>query len=70
MTRTNIDLDDELVAAAMARFGLKTKKDVVDLALRRLVGPQLTPEFLSGLRGIGWEGDLTAMRASTPEVVT
>lgn len=66
MSRTNIDLDDELVAAAMARFGLRTKKDAVDLALRRLVGQPLTPDFLRSLRGIGWEGDLVAMRSSTP----
>jgi Arc/MetJ family transcription regulator len=67
MARTNIDLNDELVSAVMARYGLRTKKAAVDLALRRLVGLPLTPAFLSGLRGIGWQGDLGAMRASTPE---
>jgi Arc/MetJ family transcription regulator len=64
MSRTNIDLDDELVAEAMRRYGLRTKKEVVDLALRRLVGPRLSPEFLEGLEGIGWEGDLDEMRTS------
>ncbi|GEL21016.1 type II toxin-antitoxin system VapB family antitoxin [Pseudonocardia asaccharolytica] len=64
MTRTNIDIDDELVAEVMRRFGLKTKKDAVDLALRRLVGPRLSPEFLAGLEGIGWKGDLDEMRGS------
>lgn len=67
MTRTNIDIDDDLVAEAMRRYGLKTKKEAVDLALRRLVGPRLTREFLKSLRGIGWEGDLDAMRRSTVE---
>lgn len=62
MGRTNIDIDDALVGAAMKRYGLRTKKDAVDLALRRLVGPELTPEFLAGLRGIGWDGDLPEMR--------
>lgn len=64
MSRTNIDLDDELVAEAMRRFGLKTKKEAVDLALRRLVGPRLSPEFFESLEGIGWDGDLDEMRRS------
>jgi Arc/MetJ family transcription regulator len=64
MTRTNIDIDDELVAEAMRRYGLRSKKEAVDFALRRLVGPRLSPEFLQGLEGIGWEGDLDEMRAS------
>lgn len=65
MTRTNIDIDDELVAEVMRRHGLRTKKEAVDLALRRLVGPRLSPEFFESLRGIGWEGDLDEMRRST-----
>ena len=66
MGRTNIELDDALVATAMARFGLRTKREVVDLALRRLVGPPLTTEFLGGLRGLGWDGDLDALRSGDP----
>ena len=46
MTRTNIDIDDALVAEAMRKYGLTTKKQTVDLALRRLVGPRLSPAFL------------------------
>lgn len=69
MTRTNVDIDDELVAEVMRRHGLKTKKEAVDLALRRLVGPRLSPEFLAGMEGIGWEGDLGEMRGSpVPEI--
>lgn len=67
MSRTNIDLDDELVAEAMNRFGLKTKREAVDLALRRLVGPRLSPEFIESLEGIGWDGDLDEMRRSKVE---
>jgi Arc/MetJ family transcription regulator len=36
-TRTNIVLDDELVAQAMARAGVKTKKAAVEAALRAFV---------------------------------
>lgn len=63
MGRTNIVLDDELVAEVMRRFNVSTKKDAVDLALRRLIGVPLTPEFFRELRGIGWGGDLNAMRS-------
>lgn len=64
MSRTNIDIDDELVGAAMRKYGLRTKREAVDLALRRLVGPRLSPEFLESLEGLGWQGDLDEMRRS------
>jgi Arc/MetJ family transcription regulator len=64
MARTNIDLDDDLVAAVMRRFGLHTKREAVDLALRRLVGVPLTPDFALDLEGVGWVGDLDEMRAT------
>jgi Arc/MetJ family transcription regulator len=69
MSRTNIDLDDALVEKVMRRFGVSTKKEAVDLALRRLVGEPLTQEFLQGLEGVGWEGDLDAMRADRPGAI-
>jgi Arc/MetJ family transcription regulator len=62
MSRTNIDLDDELVAEAMRRFHLSTKREAVDLALRRLVGPRLTKQDIDAVRGIGWESDLDELR--------
>jgi Arc/MetJ family transcription regulator len=62
MTRTNIDIDDDLVTAAMQKYGLHTRKEAVHLALRRLVGTPLTEEFLQDLEGIGWDGDLDEMR--------
>lgn len=64
MARTNIDLDDELVTEVMRRYSLRTKREAVDLALRRLVGPRLSPEFLAGLEGVGWDGDLDDTRRS------
>ncbi|MDY7105130.1 MAG: type II toxin-antitoxin system VapB family antitoxin [Actinomycetota bacterium] len=63
MSRTNIELDDELVERAMQRFGLRTKREVVQLALERLVGgdPMSVEEQLA-MEGAGWDGDLDAMR--------
>jgi Arc/MetJ family transcription regulator len=64
MTRTNIDLDDKLVAEAMRRFHLATKKDAVHLALTRLVGQPLDVRLLESVTGVGWDGDLDDMRAA------
>lgn len=67
MSRTNIDIDDELAAEVMRRFGLTTKRAAVDLALRRLVGSPLSRDFLLGLEGVGWEGDLDDLRSDRPD---
>jgi Arc/MetJ family transcription regulator len=66
MSRTNIELDDHLVEEVMRRFGVSTKREAVDLALRRLVGVPLTTEFLLGLEGVGWDGNLDEMRSEHP----
>lgn len=51
-TRTNIVLDDQLVAQAMARAGVKTKKAAIEAALRAYVRK---PDYsgLMALRGSG-----------------
>jgi Arc/MetJ family transcription regulator len=60
--RTNIVLDDDLVAEAMRRTGIKTKRAVVEEALRTLIGLKRQEEILA-LRGkLHWEGDLDEMR--------
>ena len=66
MSRTNVEIDDELVAQAMKLYGLRTKREAVDLALRRLVGRVSTNPHrgMLELQGIGWEGDLDEMRRS------
>jgi Arc/MetJ family transcription regulator len=65
--RTNIDIDDELLAEAMEITGRKTKKAAVEEALRRVIETHQRREALKNLEGIGWEGDLDAMREA-PEV--
>lgn len=64
MTRTNIDLDDRLVEEVMRRFQVPTKKQAVNLALRRLVGTRLSRDFVLGLEGMGWDGDLDELRSN------
>jgi Arc/MetJ family transcription regulator len=60
--RTNIVIDDELLAEAMACTGLPTKKAVIDEALRTLVRLR-RQATIKELRGqLQWEGDLAASR--------
>jgi len=62
--RTNILLDDELVDRAKRLTGLKTKRAVVDEALRTLVRLK-EQERIRSLRGqLHWEGDLDELRRS------
>lgn len=60
--RATIEIDDELLAAAMAVTGLPTTQEAVEEALRRVT--KLHRQKIAGdaLAGIGWEGDLDAMR--------
>lgn len=60
--RTNIVIDDDLMAEAMAASGAPTKRAVVEEALRLMVRLKAQGKALKALRGIGWEGDLEAMR--------
>lgn len=60
--RTNIVIDDKLMADAMRATGLKTKRAVVELGLRRLVMLNAQARIRE-LRGkVNWEGDLRKMR--------
>lgn len=62
--RTNIVIDDQLMAEALKTSGLQTKKEVVEQGLRLLVrlGQQ---QELRKLRGkVAWEGDLDRMRSA------
>ena len=70
MTRTNIEIDDELIERAMTRYGFRTKRETVEYALRRIVRKPLTPEEFLSFEGIGWEGDLDEIRGgdSAPEL--
>ena len=51
MARTNIDIDDALIQRVMARFGVHTKREAVDLALRQVAGQPMTIEEALEMRG-------------------
>ena len=60
--RTNIVLDEHLIAEAKQLTGIKTTRGVVDEALRTLIRLRQQAAVRS-LRGkLVWEGDLAALR--------
>lgn len=63
--RTNMVIDDELMAETLRLTGLKTKREAVELGLRTLLR-LLQQEEIRRLRGkLDWQGDLDAMRSDS-----
>jgi Arc/MetJ family transcription regulator len=60
--RTNIEIDDKLIAEARRITGLSTKKAIVERALQELVRREREREVLEYFGKLKWEGDLDAMR--------
>ena len=60
--RTNIVIDDELMARAMHATGIKTKKEAVEQGLRTLLRLSEQAELRSLRGAIEWDGDLNAQR--------
>jgi Arc/MetJ family transcription regulator len=64
MARTNIVLDEQLVRRGLKVSGCKSKRELVDLALREFLKIAKRRELLA-LRGrVTWEGDLDRLRRS------
>ncbi|MBS9532088.1 type II toxin-antitoxin system VapB family antitoxin [Mycobacterium sp. M1] len=55
MSRTNIEIDDELIATAQRIYRLDSKRSAVELALRRLVGEALSVDEALALQGTGFD---------------
>jgi len=61
--RTNIVIDDRLMADALKVSGLKTKREAVEEGLKALIRFK-EQEGIRAYRGkLAWEGDLDAMRS-------
>ncbi len=67
---TNIDIDEVIVAEAMRLSGARTKREVVDRALREMVARASRPSIreLFGIGGIDPEYDHKAARGAGPWV--
>jgi Arc/MetJ family transcription regulator len=62
VTRTNIEIDDELIERVMRIHRLPSKREAVDLALRKLAGEPMSCEEMLEMEGVGWGGDLDEIR--------
>jgi len=49
--RTNIEIEDTYLRVVMDRYGLRTKTEAVELALRHLAGQPMTREEALAMRG-------------------
>ncbi|MEP6817070.1 MAG: type II toxin-antitoxin system VapB family antitoxin [Marmoricola sp.] len=61
--RTNIEIEDTYVRTIMDRYGVHTKTEAVDLALRHLAGQPMTREDSLAMRGAGAIGELPPDRS-------
>ncbi len=62
MHRTNIELDERLVKEGMRLFNKKTKKELVDFALREVIQREKAKGILELEGKVKWEGNLRKLR--------
>jgi Arc/MetJ family transcription regulator len=60
--RTNVEIDEELMREALRLSGLKTKRAVIDAALRMFVRVQRQADILDLAGKVHWEGNLDESR--------
>ncbi|MGH7866666.1 MAG: type II toxin-antitoxin system VapB family antitoxin [Candidatus Dormibacteraceae bacterium] len=58
--RTNIEIEDTYVQTIMNRYGLRTKTEVIDFALRNVAGQPMTREEALAMRGAYAIGEIPA----------
>jgi Arc/MetJ family transcription regulator len=63
MSRTVINIEDDVLKKAQKLTGIKKKVDVVNLALKKLVEQKEIEKILALKGKIKWEGNLEEMRA-------
>lgn len=63
--RTNIVIDDELMASALKMTGLKTKREAVELGLKTLVKLKRQEQIRQFRGKLSWKGNLEKMRSDT-----
>jgi Arc/MetJ family transcription regulator len=62
MGRTNVVLDDDLVARCRKETGIQTVRALIDHALRELLRHRRQRKVLELKGAVRWEGDLDAWR--------
>lgn len=57
-SRTNIEIDDQLIDIVMRRYGVRTKTEAVHLALRHTAGQPLTTNEILSMQGAQLIGEI------------
>lgn len=60
--RTNINIDEVVLAEVQRLTGARTKREAVDLALRELVARYRRLDLLNVRGEVRWDGDLAKSR--------
>jgi len=61
--RTNIVIDDDLMANALKMTGLRTKREAVELGLKTLIRLKQQERIRQFRGSLSWQGDLDEMRS-------
>ena len=64
--RFELELREELVDAVRERYRLPSPRAAIEFALRRAAVRPMSKDEALGMEGVGWEGDLEAMRGGDP----
>jgi len=64
MVRTNVVIDETLVRKVMEVYGLRTKREAIDFALRYASRTEERKKKALASEGKGWPGDLDEIRGS------
>jgi Arc/MetJ family transcription regulator len=62
MRRTNVVLDEALIEAGLEVTGLKSRRALIDYALRQLLRRESQKGILDLKGNVHWDGDLATMR--------
>jgi len=65
MGRTNVYIDDELIDKVISITGARSKREAIDVALRKIVDNESLGKDIKRLQGkLSWDGDLNQIRKS------
>lgn len=60
--RTNVVLEEDLIEAGLELTGLRSRRALIDYALRQLLRRESQRKILELKGKVRWEGDLLSMR--------
>lgn len=60
--RTNVEINDKLIEEAIVLSKAKTKKEIIDIALKNYINQMKRKSMVDLFGKVKWEGDLNEMR--------